>query len=68
VNRFVFQLRAFTKTISTVSGLEESPRFFVPVRGNIDGARVTRVDNDVIDEEPGATKVVKQLPRLTCIR
>jgi len=39
----------------------------MPVRGNIDSAGVTWVDNDVIDKEPGATKVVKQLPRLARI-
>src|SRR6267143_268868 len=54
--------------MSTISGLKKTAGLFVTMSGNVEHARVARINNNMIHEKPGTIKIVKELPGLACIR
>ena len=57
----------FRSRSATISRLEEPTRNVVPVRADVQHARVARVNDDVIDEESRFPEVIKKLPMLAAI-
>src|SRR5215213_9283501 len=67
MQRFILQLHALAPCCATVSRLEEPAGLIVAVRAYIQHARVTRVNDDVVNEESRLAEVIKEPPVLACI-
>jgi hypothetical protein len=62
VDAVALQLLRLTPTAAAVGRLEEAAGLLVAVRGRVDDLRVARVDDDVVDEEPGAVEAFEARP------
>src|SRR5690349_8516407 len=67
MDRFILELRALAPAQTAVSRFEEATRQIVTVCADIQDFRISRIDDDVIDEETRSAEVVQQLPVLARI-
>src|ERR1041385_5787755 len=67
MERFILQVRALAPRQAAVSGLEETAGLIVTMCADIQNLRVTRIDDDVIDEHARLTEVIKELPVLAAV-
>src|SRR6185369_11607826 len=67
MDRLILQLRALAPGCAAVSRFEKTTGHVVPVRTDVQHARVARVNDDVIDEESRFPEVIKKLPMLAAI-
>src|SRR6185369_362297 len=67
MDRLILQLRALAPRCATVSRFEKPARHVVPVRTDVQHARVARINDDVIDEESRLAEVIKKLPMFAAI-
>src|SRR5262245_26046559 len=67
MNRFILEISAFLPRCAPVSRLEEAARQVVSVRTDVQHLGITRINDDLIDEEPRLAEVIKEPPLLAAI-
>src|SRR4051812_26423533 len=67
MKRLVFQIRALAPGCAAVSRPEETSWLIVAMGADVQDLRIARIDDDVIDEHPRFTEVIKQMPLLAPI-